>query len=385
MADSFSTTSHNSWGGRIVSSLVGVIVGILFIPGSIFLLSWNEHRAITTTHSLKEGAAAVVDISADKIDSANDGKLVHVTGPVTTRDGVSDSTFAVSAPALRLHRMVEMYQWKETQSSEEKKNLGGSTETVTTYKYEKEWSGSLIDSSDFKQPEGHGNPTEMIESETFKAQDAQLGAFAVPEAIIDMMDGDKALAPTQENFDGLSGALKESGHLTSGGYYFGKNPEAAIIGDQKVTFEVLKTGTFSILAQQNSATFQPYATKAGDEIERVESGAVDAKLMFQHAQGENTIITWLLRLAGLVLMWIGFGLIFKPLSVLADVIPFLGSIVGAGGGFVALLIAMVGTFTTIAIAWLVVRPLLGGSLLIAAAAALFFAWRAATSRLKKAS
>ena len=386
MADSFTASTHDSWGSRIVSSLAGIVVGILFIPGSILLLSWNEHRAITTTHSLNEAAKSYVDVAADKVDPANDGKLIHVTGPVATKEGVRDDTFEVSANALRLKRSVEMYQWKQTDSSEEKKNLGGSTDTVTTYKYEKVWSDSLIDSSNFKQPDGHGNPTSMIaKSETFIASDATLGAFTVPEDIIGMMSGDKAINPTRENFDALSDELKTAGHLTSSGYYFGKDPAAAAVGDQKVTFEALNPATFSILTQQNGSTFQPFQTKAGDAIERVESGTVDAKLMLAHAQSENTLFTWILRLVGLIIMWIGFGLIFKPLSVLADVIPFLGSIVGAGGGLIALLISIVGTFLTIAIAWLAVRPLLGGGLLVAAAAALVMAWRVASRRPKKAT
>ncbi|MGH8048778.1 MAG: TMEM43 family protein, partial [Chthoniobacterales bacterium] len=247
--------------------------------------------------------------------------------------------------------------------------------------YEKDWSGALIDSSDFKQPEGHSNPTAMIAgTETFTAPDATLGAFTVPEDIIGLMNGDSSIKPTQENFDALSDELKTTGHLTSSGYYFGKDPAAAAIGDQKATFEILKPGTFSILAQQNGSTFQPFQTKAGDPIQRVESGTVDAKLMLAHAQAENNILTWVLRLAGLVVMWIGFALIFKPLSVIADVIPFLGSIVGAGGGLVALLISMVVTFITIAIAWLVVRPLLGGSLLVVAGVVLALAFKAALRR-----
>lgn len=386
MADSFTESSRQSWGSRIVSSLTGVVIGILFIPGSIILLSWNEHRAITTTHSLSEAGSAAVDISADKVDPANDGRLVHVTGEVTTKAGVSDSMFAISANALRLRRGVQMFQWKQNESNEEKKNLGGSTETVTTYSYEKVWSGDLIDSSSFKQPDGHANPAAMIaEAAAVGAPDAMLGAFSVPEDIIDMMGGDKPLAPTQEQFNALPPELKAQARLAAGGYYFGKDPAAPAVGDQKVTFTTLKPGTFSILAQQNGSTFQPYQTKAGDAIERVESGAVDAKLMLAHAQSENTMLTWLLRLAGLVIMWIGLALIFKPLSVVADVIPFLGNLVGAGGGLVALLIAMVGSIITIAVAWLAVRPLLGGSLLVVAGVVLTLAIKAALRRRKKTS
>jgi hypothetical protein len=67
-------------------------------------------------------------------------------------------------------------------------------------------------------------------------------------------------------------------------------------------------------------------------------------------------------------MLVGLGMILKPLSVVADVVPILGNIVGAGIGFVAFLISAVLSLTTIAIAWIVYRPLLGGLLLVAAVA-----------------
>ncbi len=387
MADSFTTTSRNSWGSRIVSSISGVVIGILFIPGSIILLSWNEYRTINTTHGLEAAAKSYVAIESGAIDDANNGKLVHITGLVTTVAGVADETFAISANALRLRRAVEMYQWKQNESSEEKKNLGGSTETVTTYTYEKTWSSDPIDSSTFKQADGHTNPAAMIaENTTFTASDAMLGAFSVPERLIANMSGDKSLAPTQDDFSALSEGLRQQAQLTTSGYYFGKAPATPAIGDQKVTFEVLDPGTFSILAQQSGSTFQPYRTSSGYELERVESGSVDAKLMLAHAASENTMLAWILRLAGLILMWIGFALIFKPLSTIADVIPFIGSIVGAGGGLVALLLSMVVTCITIAVAWLAVRPLLGCTLLVLAGVVLVFAFKAALRRrTRKAS
>lgn len=386
MADSFTTTSSNSWGGRIVSSLTGVIVGILFIPGSIILLSWNEANSVKTARSLTEGSKTVIDISSDKVDPATEGKLVHVSGDAATTAGVGDPIFGISAVALTLHRKVEMYEWKESKSSEEKKDLGGSSETVTTYKYEKEWSDDLIDSSDFNQAQDHKNPDAMIaESQVFAASDVTLGAFKVPGSLVSQMSGEEPITPTAEDFAKLPESLKSKAQLTAGGIYFGKDPAAAAIGDQRVTFEILKPGVFSILAQQAGGTFQPYSTRAGKEIERVESGSVSAAAMFQHAQSENALFTWILRVVGFVLMFIGFGMIFKPLSVLGDVVPFIGNVIGAGTGLVSLLLALGGTFLTIAIAWLAVRPLFGGTLIVVAAALVFWIFRLAAARSKKAS
>ena len=61
--------------------------------------------------------------------------------------------------------------------------------------------------------------------------------------------------------------------------------------------------------------------------------------MFQHAQDVNKMITWLVRLGGFLLMWIGVAVILKPLSVLADVVPLIGSIVGFGVGLLAGVVA----------------------------------------------
>lgn len=68
-------------------------------------------------------------------------------------------------------------------------------------------------------------------------------------------------------------------------------------------------------------------------------------------------------------MLVGVTLILKPLSVAADVIPFLGNIVGAGTGILSFLIAAPFAFLTVALAWLLYRPVISISLLILAAAA----------------
>jgi hypothetical protein len=381
MADSFTEVSSQSWFSRLIGSIVGIGVGFVLFLLAIALLWWNEGNSLETAKSLKEGAAAVVDIAPDKVDPANEGRLVHVTGKAVTDSEVGDDEFAVSAKALRLTRNVEMYQWTEKESSEEHKKLGGGTETVTTYTYSKNWADSPIESANFKHPEGHENPAEMLaDSVTFTARDVTLGAFTLPDGIVDKMTGDKPIAPKPADFAALSNELKEKGRLTTSGYYFGNDPVKPAIGDTRVTFTVLEPGVFSILAQQTGLTFQPYATRAGKEIERVESGSMSAPLMFKHAQDENRVFTWLLRLAGFVLMFIGFALIFKPLSVIMDVLPFLGDLVGAGTGLVAFVLALVGSLVVIALAWLAVRPLLGGTLLVLAIAALVWGIRTGARR-----
>ncbi|MCI5210683.1 MAG: hypothetical protein D3910_18285, partial [Candidatus Electrothrix sp. ATG2] len=78
--------------------------------------------------------------------------------------------------------------------------------------------------------------------------------------------------------------------------------------------------------------------------------------------------------------------IFKLFSVLGDVIPFLGNIVEAGTGFIAFLLAAVLSLVTIAVAWIVFRPLLGIILLaIAVGLLVLIGGKVKASKAKKAS
>lgn len=72
------------------------------------------------------------------------------------------------------------------------------------------------------------------------------------------------------------------------------------------------------------------------------------------------------------MMFGGIALILHPLSVLADLIPFIGGLIGIGNTLVAFFIALPCTLITIVSAWLFYRPVLGGILVAIAVAAVVF-------------
>ncbi len=360
---------------------MGILFGLLFVVGSVILLGWNENRAVTTANSLKEGAGAVVSVASAEVLPANDHKLIHLSGQVETGETLHDPVLGVEAVALQLKRQVEMYQWKEKKTTEKHTKLGGGEETTTRYEYTKDWSDELISSSSFTHPQDHSNPTAMPVSKlTLTTSKAALGGYRVSSFWIDQMHGAEGLHLSDNVLVNLSAEWKGKCKKEGEKLYIGKDSNVPEVGDARITFQVLRPGLFSILAQQAGPSLEPYATRAGGEIARVESGEVSAALMFQHAQSENTTLTWVARVGGFILMWVGFSMMLGPLKVLADILPFAGTIVGIGTAMIAAIISFVASVVIVAVAWLAVRPLLGGSLLAVALAALILGIRHARQR-----
>ena len=157
---------------------------------------------------------------------------------------------------------------------------------------------------------------------------------------------------------------------TETGFYFGADPNAPQIGDVRVTFEIVEAPRpASVVSQQNGDSFVPYQAKTG-AVELLSNKIDTAEAMFAQAKRGNATTGWILRLVGFAMMFFGFGAIFKPLDVLADFVPFLGSLVGLGTGLVSFALSLCASLTTIAIAWLWFRPLIAIPLLIAAVGSL---------------
>jgi hypothetical protein len=365
--DSFTEVTGQSWFSRLFDSIKSVLLGIVLFVVAFPVLFWNEGRAVRTAKSLAEGASAVASVSADTVNAANEGKLVHLTGEATTAETLSDPEFGVSAPAIKLKRQVEMYQWEEQKKSQSRTKLGGGTETVTTYTYKQAWSPSLIDSSSFKHREGHENPRAMpVMSQSWTAKQVTLGAFTLSEAQVGLLNKYEDFSADETAAAALPPDMKERAKLASGGYYLGQDPASPAVGDAKVSFQIVPPATVSIVARQIGSTFEAYEAKAGGSILLLDYGALSADSMFKTAEESNVVVTWLLRVGGFLLMALGLFLVLRPLAVLADVIPILGSLLGMGIGLFVAVVAASLTLVTIAVSWLFYRPLLGIALLLLA-------------------
>ena len=367
MANLITEVTSQSVFGRIGRSFVGMLIGLALLIGSVVLLFWNEGRAVATAKSLREGAATVIDVPSDSIDPANDSKLIHVTGDTAVGDPLEDPLFKISENVLRLRRNIKVFEWKEKKESKTRDKIGGGKETTTTYSYEKVWAPDLIQTSSFKSPEDHRNPEKLeVPKKEFVAKSATLGQFKLTPEIIEKIPGDEALAATEEQLSNVSSTLQSKLKVESDQFYLGADPANPEIGDEKVSFTVLRPGTVSVVAAQTKHSFAPYTTQNGREIELVEAGSVAAPQMFAHAQAANRMLTWILRGVGFAAMFFGGLLVLGPISALAHVLPFLGSLVEIGFAIVAFFMSAIVSMLVIAAAWIVYRPILGGVLIAAA-------------------
>ena len=376
MPDTFTTTTRTSYGSRLGSPFKGIVGGFVIFLIGFPVLVWNEGRSVKRARALNEGEKNVVAIAADAVDPANEGSLVHFAGRAVTAAVLADPVFGVTVTGdLQLVRSAEMYQWVEEKHTQTKTNTGGSQTTTTTYKYKKEWSGSPVSSDSFEHPEGHANPGSFsFPPESWCADDVQVGALVIPASRIAAIG-----SPSDISFPLTANSIPDGVPTNSiriaGGWYIpaaagGGTPQAPQIGDERVKFGRVPQSDVSFVAKQMGSTIAAYPTKNGPVFLQ-RNGILSAEEMFAAARKDNAILTWILRLVGFILLFAGLSAVLRPIRVLADVLPFLGKIVGMGLGFVAFVAALVFWLVTVAIAWIAYRPLIGVPLLIAAAALVF--------------
>lgn len=367
--DQVSVTTNTSWFSRIGGAIKGVVIGFVLIAVSIFVLSWNEGRSIQSIRSNNEGARAVLSVNASTINPANEGKLVHLTGPAIAGGARNDSQLGVSAEGLILARAVEYFQWTETSSSETRTKLGGGQETVTTYSYNTQWSSMPQDSSSFNQQQGHQNPVPTIKDSSFAADQAMVGAYRLDADGVNYLSADQVVALNAEQARSVGAALSRPAAVSDNVIYVGNNPASPQVGDMKITYRVVPENTVvSVVGAQTQGTVRPYQTKAGNPVMMVSKGTLSADEMFQGAKAANQMLTWVLRGVGIVVAITAISLILAPLGVLGDVVPFIGSIVRMGTGLVAFLVGLALSLIVIAVSWIVFRPLVGIGLLVVAGA-----------------
>ncbi|MCB9197148.1 MAG: TMEM43 family protein [Flavobacteriales bacterium] len=375
--DRYTKTTSTSWFGRIGNSIGGMFFGLLMFFGSIVLLWWNEGRAVRTAKGLDEGSENVVVLSNPELNSSNNGKLIHFHGEMTTNDVIIDDEFNLEVNALKFKREVEMFQWKENTKTTKKKKLGGGEEETTEYTYTKEWSSELISSSGFEIKSGHLNPSDFpYDSYIDYPSSVLLGEFYMTDAILGRLDEFEPIKLNNDNLINTKGFItkdNDNGSPVDKIFIGDGSKSNPNIGDVRIAFYQVPAQEYSIIAKQESEGLVPYITETETSILLVSPGNLSAKQMFEDAQSANTATTWIFRVVGFFVMFFGLMAMTRIVSVIADFIPILGTIVSLGLGVFAGVVSFLISTVTIGLAWIYYRPILGAILILTGLGiALFF-------------
>ncbi|GAA0723027.1 TMEM43 family protein [Dokdonella soli] len=205
------------------SSLIVVLLVIAAFAGAAwFALQRKPHRQPAAATPAVSSPAAV---AADRIDPANEGRNVIVSGTLRVAKPARDAQLGVSAEAVALLRQVEMLQWRETC-------------TAKACDYALAWSATTVDSRAFREPAGHQNPAPLpFASERFLAGEVRLGAFVVDPVLA--AEGSEAVAYPVHATQ-LPPNLAATFRERDGVLYTGTDHGAA--GDLRVSYRVVAAG-----------------------------------------------------------------------------------------------------------------------------------------------
>ncbi len=343
---------------KIGVSFKGIIGGIILLGIGVVFLWWNEGNNVKNIKTTNEAAKVYKDVKSDKINSKNEGELIATSGKLINDEELTDNEFDITIKTPLMIRTVEIYQWDEKEEDDE---------GTTIYSYEKKWSDSLINSSEFHES-GHVNPKEKkYENKTFYSKDVKVGAFSLTSKQINMLS-------TKETYNDFNEEYIKDLDLTISGKYItnSKNIEKPSIGDIRISFNYNNSNEISVLAVQKGDTFAPFTSKTGKTINKVMDGVHTGKEMLEDIKSQNKLLKWILRLVGAVICMFGFATILGPISTISNFVPILGDIVGVAVGIVSFILGLCLSLIVISIAWIRFRPVLGISLLTTAVVLIVF-------------
>lgn len=365
-----------------------VLFGLLLIPLSLAMLAYNEYNMVVTADALDEGEDAVVSVDASPVDPDNDGELVHFTGDIETGEELGDALLpAVRHDALMLRRTGEMYQFEET----ERTDSDGDTE----YRINEVWHSG---ENQIRHHRNVENPEfeEEFHSETQYASEVTVGDFEMSD---DFVGGPLTPGEQEETVELDESVLElltlEDGYIEDPPrdfinieqegdthYVFVSrwedsdsslsNPE---IGDYRIKFELIEPYEATVIGEQHDGGIRAWEADAGRDVKLATPGEASPEEMFEEAHAENVTTTWVVRFFGLVMLFSGFMMATSPIAWVARFIPVVGRVIIGAKALAFAAITLILGGGTIAVSWVVMRPLIGVPLLLVflgAGGALFY-------------
>ncbi|MBO5529865.1 MAG: TMEM43 family protein [Bacilli bacterium] len=328
----------------------GILGGIALFVVGIFILWNNEGRTVKEQNAINEALKGYTDVSSEKIDSKYEGKIIATTGKIDLSNSaeVSDPKFGISEKAVKLKRIVEMYQWTESCETDDNDK--------ETCSYSKEWDDSIVDSSEFKKA-GHENPSSMkLEGNEYIASNIKVGAFDLPERLVNSLSYNKDYNNeklTEQYKNTVEGYVINEKYITNS--LDVNDPQ---VGDLRISYKYASDGEVSILGVQSDTTIKAYTAKKGHNVYEIRRGSYTGREILENKASVNRTMKWILRILGTLAIILGIGSLFAPLQNLTNKVPVLGSIVNFSTGLFSGVVGLAISLIVIAIAWFRFRPVL---------------------------
>jgi len=378
--NSYIKVSEISYSDKIKQSFGAIIIGLILFFCSFAVLWWNEGRP-----NVGKIASEAITINANTVDSSANGKFVAITNKLEATKDIMDPLFSLSGKYISLTRIVEMYSWVEETHTEEKEKIGGKTEQITKYNYEKKWTDDPKPSSSFEYPEGHENPKIPYKSETFYAEEAKVGAYKFSPSLIELPSSE-SITLTSESFkrpelqsDFVPIRLEENF------IYIGEgNLDQPQLGDVRISYKAVKEGKLvTLFGKLNGYFIEPYIYKNKSKIYKLMLGNRDEAIL--NLKTQHKIFGWVFRIIGFLMMWIGMCMFFAPLHAFLQIIPVLSKISKSIMSIILFPLALLLSIVTIFMSIIVHNIIILIIILTTLAAMIFFMTKAKKSASKKQS
>lgn len=339
------------------------IVGLIMIIIGCSILFWNEGRAVKTAVSLEEGQRDItVPESLDVVFDENNGKLVLVSGKLNIQDALLDNAYGISINCVKLRRVVQVYQWYETEDQINVENPDHDSHTQKSYSYTTDWFEYHIDSSHFYNTLGHHNPHQdswPANSSIQTNSRVKIGNYLLGKDVKDMFLDFKPFTSDKKT---LADGIK----IYAGLYYHSANLWRPEVGDYRVQFTY--TGRdgdeFTVVGRQSGREIRPYRTESGEEMLLLHHGIRSATEVFRTEHFNNKTSTWIYRLGGWMIMFLGLSCVSNLAEMLISQHYFLRQIFGPGIAPLQMSASIALTLAIIGVGWIWYRPLVGGALVV---------------------
>ena len=306
---------------RKFADAIITVIGVLLIIAGTGLLLLTESCVNQSYNSTRIGNQTATIAEASAVSPDNEGKLVLISGQLTTDPGtiLTDSKFTAASltNGVMLSRKVELCQWDQIVNVDNQFDGFGAGILEPDSNYKRIWSNELV--NDHYHRGSFKNPDQFhLSSESFINLSAQIGAYTVSEHLLKNANLEEKRLKLSKPHPNLPWNQYKDWNIRDN-YFYSGNPDTPEVGDYRVHFMVVLPQLSTAVGQQSGNTLIPHAVtvKEGtDSIAQLNAGQLSIDQMMESRLTHRLTYAWYSRGIAWVLMWVGICFMFVKWNTL---------------------------------------------------------------------